>query len=130
MKPPRSLKIRDIQVGTGRKVVPGDVAVCHCRCTRSKGDLVFESPEQELYAIRVGARDCCVGIEYGLIGMQVGGRRTIQVPPNLTYVERKTYPDIPESAMLIYELELVDLQEKWDAEMEHRLALKTDDCND
>jgi len=130
MKPPGSLKITDVQIGTGRKVVPGDVAICRCRCTRRKGDLVFASADQEPYATRVGARDCCVGIEYGLIGMQVYGRRTIQVPPNLTYVERKTYRDLPEDAMLIYELELVDLSTKWDAEMEHRLALKADECND
>ncbi len=54
----------------------------------------------------------------------------IQVPPNLTYVERKTYPELPEDAMLIYEIELVDLPAKWDAEMEHRLALKAGECND
>lgn len=87
---------------------------------------MFASPDQEPYAIRVGARDCCVGIEYGLIGMQVGGRRTIKVPPNLTYVERKSYADIPEDAVLMYELELVALPAKWDADLEHRLALKAD----
>jgi len=130
MKPPRSLKILDVQVGTGRKVVPGDVAVCRCRCTRNKGHLVFASPEQEPYSIRVGARDYCVGIEYGLLGMQTGGIRTIQVPPNLTYVERKIYADIPEDAMLIYELELVELRAKWDAEMESRLASKADGRDD
>lgn len=130
MKPPRSLQITDIQVGTGRKVVPGDVAVCRCRCTRRKGDLVFTSPDEEPSVIRVGARNCCVGVEYGLIGMQVGGRRTIKVPPNLTYVERKIFPDIPEDAMLIYELELIELQAKWDVEMEHRLASKADECSD
>jgi hypothetical protein len=43
MKPPRSLKISDHKLGSGRKVVPGDVAVCHCRCSRSKGDVVFSS---------------------------------------------------------------------------------------
>lgn len=130
MKPPSSLIVTDVQIGAGRKVVPGDVAVCRCRCTRRKGDLVFASADQEPYSIRVGARDCCVGIEYGLIGMQLGGKRMIQVPPNLTYVERKIYPDLPEDAMLIYELELVDLSTKWDAEMEHRLALKASESND
>jgi FKBP-type peptidyl-prolyl cis-trans isomerase len=63
-----------------------------------------------------------VGIEYGLLGMRVGGKRSILVPPNPTYHERKTYREIPEDAMLIYELRLVDLSEKWDAEMESRLA--------
>ena len=76
MKPPRSLKISDMQVGTGRKVVPGDVAICHCICTRREGDVVFASPSQEPYVIRVGARDSCVGIEYGLLGMQIGGKVT------------------------------------------------------
>lgn len=130
MKPPRSLKISDNQLGTGRKVVPGDVAVCRCRCTRRKGDLVFASPAQEPYAIRVGARDCCVGIEYGLLGMQVGGIRTITVPPNLTYIERKIYTDIPEDAMLVYEIELIELREKWDADMESRLAQIAHDHNE
>ncbi len=127
MNAPRSLKITDLEIGTGPGVVPGDVAVCHCRCTRRKGDLVFASAAHEPYVIRVGARDCCVAIEYGLLGMQIGGRRTIQVPPNLAHIERAIYPDIPVDAMLIYELELVDLQAKWDPEMEHRLALKAKD---
>jgi peptidylprolyl isomerase len=129
MKPPRGLNITEVQIGAGRKVVPGDVAVCRCRCTRRKGDLVFASTDQEPYSIRVGARDSCIGIEYGLIGMQLGGKRLIQVPPHLTYVERKIYPDLPEDAMLIYEIELIDLPTKWDVEMEHRLALKAGERN-
>lgn len=122
MKPPRSLKISDRKQGSGRKVVPGDVAVCHCRCARSKGDVVFTSEETGPWPIRVGDRDGYVGVEYGLIGMQIGGERTIVVPPNLTYNERKTYKDIPEDAMLVYDLTLVDLPEKWDSEMEARLS--------
>jgi FKBP-type peptidyl-prolyl cis-trans isomerase len=88
---------------------------------------VFASPTREPYVIRVGARDYCVGIEYGLLGMQIGGIRTITVPPNLAYVERKIYTDIPEDAMLVYEIELIELREKWDADMEKRLAQKAKD---
>jgi peptidylprolyl isomerase len=126
IKPPRSLKITDTEMGTGRPCVPGDVAVCHCVCTRRKGDVVFTSEPNDPYRIRVGGRDCYVGIEYGLIGMRVGGKRSILVPPNLTYHERKTYREIPQDAMLIYELRLVDLPEKWDAEMDSRLANQVD----
>jgi len=127
MKPPRSLKISDMQVGTGRKVVPGDVAICHCICTRRKDNVVFASPSQEPYVIRVGARDSCVGIEYGLLGMQIGGVRTVKVPPNLTYIERKIYIDIPEDAMLVYELKLINLPEKWDSDMASRLTVHRDE---
>lgn len=127
MKPPRSLKIFDSQLGHGRTVVPGDTAVCRFSCSRHKGDLLFASPQEEPFVIRIGARDYCVGIEYGLIGMQIGGKRTVEVPPNLTYVERKIYSDIPENAVLIYELELIGFQPKWDAEMKHRLAMNVDE---
>ncbi len=71
-----------------------------------------------------------MGIEYGLLGMEIGGKRTVVVPPNLTYHERKTYRDLPANSMLIYNLSLVSLGEKWDSEMEHRLAwdsVKTED---
>jgi len=129
MKPPISLKMTDQNLGIGRKVVPGDVAVCHCRCTRSKGEVVFSSEQDGPYPIRVGGRDCYVGIEYGLIGMQIGGRRTVAVPPNLTYHERKTYKDLPEDAMLVYELTLVEFRDKWDPGMETRL-LKSNDMTD
>ena len=78
--------------------------------------------------VRVGARDCCIGVEYGLLGMQVGGIRKVVVPPNLTYIERKIYRDLPERAMLIYEVELTELREKWNAEMETRLSC-TDNQN-
>ena len=123
MKPPRSLKISDSKLGMGRPVVPGDVAVCRCTCTLSKGDLVYES---EAAAIRVGARDSCVGVEYGLLGMQVGGIRKVVVPPSLTYIERKIFRDLPERAMLIYEIELTGLREKWEADMEKRLGKSSD----
>jgi FKBP-type peptidyl-prolyl cis-trans isomerase len=126
MKPPRGLKITDTEAGTGRPCVPGDLAVCHCTCTRRKGDVVFISEPNDPYRIRVGGRDCYVGIEYGLLGMRVGGRRSVLVPPNLTYHERKTYRDIPQDAMLIYDLRLIDLPEKWDPEMEARLAKQVD----
>lgn len=122
MKPPRSLKITDVETGSGRPCVLGDVAVCHCVCTRRKGDVVFTSEPKDPYRIRVGGRDCFVGIEYGLLGMRLGGRRSVLVPPNLTYHERKTYRDIPDDAILIYDLRLIDLPEKWDPEIEMRLG--------
>lgn len=122
MKPPRSLKITDHELGSGRPCVPGDLAICDCVCTRRKGDLLFASDADCPYPIRVGGRDCFVGVEYGLLGMRVGGQRTVVVPPNLTYHERKTYAELPENALLVYDLKLIALPEKWDPEMESRLA--------
>jgi peptidylprolyl isomerase len=126
MKPPRSLKITDHKTGSGRPCVPGDLAICHCVCTRRKGDVLFASDTDSPYPIRVGGRDCYAGIEYGLLGMRIGGRRTVVAPPNLIYDERKTYPDLPANALLVYELQLIALPEKWDPEMESRLAARAE----
>jgi len=97
------------------------MAVCHCSCSRSKGDIVFDSTKEVPYLIRVGDRDCYAGLEYGLLGMQVGGRRKIVVHPDLTYDERKAFTGIPDNAILIYSVSLIELREKWDPEMESRL---------
>lgn len=130
MKAPRSLKITDEKIGTGRKVVPGDIAVCHYSCRRSKGCIVLDSTKDGPYSIQVGGRDSYAGLEYGLLGMQIGGRRKIVVPPNLTYDERKTFTDIPDNAILIYSVSLIDLREKWDPEMESRLRNSASEKDD
>ena len=122
MKPPTSLKITDVETGIGPTVVPGDTVLCKWCCTRMKGDVLFQSDDSMLHPLRVGARDYCVGIEYGLIGMQVGGTRRVVSPSNLNYVERKSFPDLPENSVLTYELTLVEITGKWDPEMQNRLA--------
>jgi len=53
--------------------------------------------------------------------MQIGGERIV-VPPNLTYHERKTYWEIPEDAMLVYDITLDDFRMKSDPKMETRLS--------
>ena len=122
MKPPRSLKITDVEQGTGPKVVPGDTVLSRWRCTLARGDVLFQSDDSQLQTLRVGARDYCVGIEYGLIGMQHGGSRRVVSPPNLNYVDRKSFPDLPETSVLTYELTLVEITGKWGPEMQDRLA--------
>ena len=124
MKPPRGLQITDVETGAGPRVVPGDLAVCKWRCTQTQGDILFQSDDSQSQPIRVGARDYCVGIEYGLLGMQPGGTRRIKAPPHLTYVERKSFPDLSENAVLIYELTLIEIAGKWDATMEKRLGFE------
>ena len=92
-----------------------------------KGGVVFNSDENGPWPVRVGARDGYIAIEYGLVGMQIGGERTIVVPPNRIYHERKTYEDIPKDAMLVYDISLVDFLMKWDPEMESRLSNSTNE---
>ena len=83
---------------------------------------MFASELDDPYSIRVGGRDDMVGIEYGLLGMRVGGIRTVVVSHNLTYGERRMYSALPDNAMVVYDLTLLALLEKWEPEMEARLS--------
>lgn len=122
MKRPGGLKITDRDIGSGRPCVPGDIAICDCVCKWNRGEVLFAPGAASPFTIRVGGRDCYIGIEYGLLGMRVGGRRTVIVPPNMTVHERKTFKDLTEDAILVYELNLIALPAKWDPDMETRLA--------
>ena len=114
MKLAKGLKITDLRVGEGREVALQDIVHVHCTCRLSKGEVAFTTREEAPYQFRVAAPNTFVALDQGLIGMRVGGLRQIKVPPHLTYYERKAYPNLPEAAVLIYEIELIRVPEHWD----------------
>jgi FKBP-type peptidyl-prolyl cis-trans isomerase len=113
MKPARSLKIKDIRTGDGIEVRQNDIVHFHCSCRLSKGEIVFTTQGKAPFQVRVGGRNAYVALDQGLLGMRVGGLRQIKVPPNLTYYERATFPEVPPTAILIYEIELLRIVDEW-----------------
>ena len=114
MKLAKGLKITDLRMGEWHEVALQDIVQFHCTCRLSKRDVAFTIRKEAPYQVRVGARDAFVALDQGLIGMRVGGLRQIKVPPHLTYCERKDYPNLPEAAVLIYEIELIRVTEHRD----------------
>ena len=58
-----------------------------------------------------GLKRVLPGLEKGLAGMRVGGRRTLVVPPDLAYDGLK-YPrptDVPANTALVFDVELIDV---------------------
>ncbi len=102
--------------------MPGDIVRYEYELSFNRGDLIADSTEYGPYHYRLGCRDAAPGIEFGLMGMRAGGVRTVKVPPHLTYVDRQIEPSIPNNAVLIYTLRLVEIVEPpWDPHMVNRL---------
>ncbi len=58
------------------------------------------------FAFQVGEGEVIKGLDAGVLGMRVGGRRTVTIPSSLGYGKRGSKPDIPPNAVLIFDITL------------------------
>ncbi|MBK7142161.1 MAG: FKBP-type peptidyl-prolyl cis-trans isomerase [bacterium] len=109
------LQIIDHKVGEGAEARTGmRVAVHYTGWLNDNGKRgkEFDSsrPSGQPYVITLGAKQVIDGWEEGIVGMKVGGKRELIIPPTLAY-GKSGYPGyIPPDATLIFELELMDAQ--------------------
>jgi len=64
----------------------------------------------EPFSFQIGLRQVIEGWETGIIGMQVGGKRTLIIPPELGYGERGAGELIPPNSTLVFDVEIIDVQ--------------------
>lgn len=60
-------------------------------------------------SVLVGVNRMITGLDRGILGMRVGGRRTLVVPPKLGYGSRTAFGVVPPNSMVIFEVELLDV---------------------
>ena len=104
---PSLFRAEDIVVGTGDPAVAGDLLTVHYIGSFESGQ-VFENSYNSgtPYSFRHGARTVIQGWDQGLVGMRVGGKRKLTIPPDLAYGSQGR-PPIPPNATLIFEIELL-----------------------
>ena len=116
---PTKLVMTDSQVGTGREIHGGMYVVMHylgwvydAAAADHKGQQFVDSrghgePLSFLYGYGRALR----GLELGMRGMKVGGKRTIIIPPKLGYdgFQYGKPPEVPAGSALLFEVELLDV---------------------
>ena len=104
---PGIFRVEDIEVGTGTPAAAGDLLTVHYVGTFENGT-VFDSSRarDEPFTFRLGTGAVIRGWDQGLVGMRVGGKRRLIVPPELAYGERGT-GTIPPNTPLHFEVELL-----------------------
>ncbi len=99
-------------VGTGEKVKALDMLTMHYTGKLEDGT-VFDSsqnPGREPFRFTIGIGQVIEGWEKGIIGMQIGGKRVLTIPPEMAYGERGAAGVIPPNATLIFEVELLNIE--------------------
>jgi peptidylprolyl isomerase len=109
---PTDLLIEEIIEGDGDAAIAGKTAVVHyVGVSVSSGD-EFDSSwsRDETFDFPLGAGYVIPGWDQGVIGMRVGGRRRLVIPPHLGYGERGAGGVIAPNETLIFVVDLVDLR--------------------
>ena len=107
--PPTQLESKDLIVGTGPAAKAGDtVSVQYVGVAYSSGK-VFDSSwsRHQPFQFALGEGQVIPGWDQGVVGMQVGGRRELIIPPNLAYGASSPGAGIAANDTLIF---IVDLQ--------------------
>ncbi|HEY4321902.1 MAG TPA: FKBP-type peptidyl-prolyl cis-trans isomerase [Gemmatimonadales bacterium] len=107
---PSGLYYRDITVGTGRVAASGDQVVMSYIGALPDGT-VFDksSPDSPTISFPLGAGQVVAGWDEGIVGMKVGGKRQLIVPPDLGYGAVGRAP-VPGNAIMVFTVELVGIK--------------------
>jgi FKBP-type peptidyl-prolyl cis-trans isomerase len=102
------LVIKDTTKGTGAEATDGSTVTVRYTGTLDDGT-VFDSNLDEGYSFVLGTGGVIKGWDAGLVGLKVGGKRTLTIPAELAYgAEGRN--SIPGGATLHFDVELVDVK--------------------
>ena len=105
----------DLVVGTGaealngRRVIVNYTGWLYVTTTADNKGTQFDAGTGFVRPV-LGGGGVIVGFDRGIIGMRVGGRRRVVIPPELGYGTAGSGSTIPGNATLIFELDLTSVQ--------------------
>ena len=104
------LKIVEVAVGTGAEAKAGQKVRVHYTGWLVDGKKFDSSVDRgDPFGFTLGAGMVIKGWDQGVVGMKVGGKRKLTIPPELAYGNRGFPGAIPPGATLIFDVELVSV---------------------
>jgi FKBP-type peptidyl-prolyl cis-trans isomerase len=106
----KELKTEDIKVGTGKEVKSGDTVIINYVGTLTDGTKFDSSYDHgKPFETQIGTGQVIKGWDLGVVGMKIGGKRKLTIPPQLAY-GNQAIGSIPANSTLIFEVELIDIK--------------------
>ncbi len=108
----------DVKIGTGEGATGGHVVKVHytgwlydATAPQKKGEKFDSSVDRGTpFTFPLGSGRVIKGWDQGVVGMKIGGQRTLIIPAHLAYGSRGAGDSIPPNAVLVFDVELLGLQ--------------------
>jgi FKBP-type peptidyl-prolyl cis-trans isomerase len=114
----KGLITQDVRIGDGAEATFGSQVLVHYtgwiydENRSQKRGRAFDSSRDrnEPHPFKLGAGEVIRGWDEGVVGMKVGGRRTLTIPPEMAYGDEGLGELIPPNAILIFDVELIEVK--------------------
>jgi FKBP-type peptidyl-prolyl cis-trans isomerase FkpA len=104
-----TVTIEELVVGTGATAVVGNTVTVHYTGMFTNGTVFDSSVGRTPIQFQLGSNQVIAGFSQGIVGMKVGGKRRMTIPPSLAYGSAGRPPTIPGNATLVFEVDLVSI---------------------
>jgi len=95
-----------VKEGTGPECKPGNMVGMYYEGRLKSNKKKFDGlKEGKPFKFKLGAGQVIKGWDLGVLGMKVGGKRKLTIPPKLAYGASGAPPDIPPNSALVFDIE-------------------------
>lgn len=110
--PPPDLVVEDIVVGEGPEARPGQLVTVHYVGVSFSTGAEFDASwnRNEPFTFSLGGGQVIAGWDRGVVGLRVGGRRRLIIPPHLGYGDRGAGNVIRPGETLVFVVDLLGVQ--------------------
>ncbi len=109
-QPDAKVQMQDLVVGKGQEAKTGDTVSVHYVGTLTDGKEFDQSRKRgQPFSFPLGQGRVIKGWDQGVVGMKVGGKRKLTIPPSLGYGDRGA-GSIPPNSTLLFEVELLEIK--------------------
>ena len=128
---PTELVITDITVGEGPAAASGDtVFVNYVGVLSADGTRFDGNYGSDPFVVTLGQGMVIAGWDQGLVGMQAGGRRQLDIPADLAYGEREMGSSIPAGSALSFVVDMIAVVPATDASDAPSITIETTETLD
>ena len=105
------MKADILRPGSGEGAKAGNTITVHYTGTLENGQKFDSSRDRgEPFSFKLGAGTVIRGWDAGLVGMKIGEKRRLTIPPELAYGAAGAGGVIPPNATLIFEVEMINIR--------------------